>query len=831
MQRKAIWISIFPLLLLLAGMAFADDPGDHSWDWGKYYDAHSALMGAVADAAQQPLADAVVTVSHLGLPPFSKRDTTDAAGIWSVGDLMPGLYIIKAEKPDYLVQYYDHSESLLNARPVTLARKDTLREITFSLSPGAAVSGTVYLADGTTPLAGASVTVSKARDLRDKAILGEAVSGVDGHYRIGGLASGGYLVRASREGYASEYYQEAGQRTLADTVKVTAPNESAGIDFTLDMTSAITGTISAESSGAAIPRAWIVVYNQLTFGGRHAMPAGKARSDDAGRYVLSLKPGTYLVTAEAEGFAAEWFDNVTSADQATPVEVTNGAHAQADFALKSWGGLSGKVTDALTAIPLSGAVIQAFNEEKGLGEKRAFETSSQADGSYAFAGLPTGRYIIVARAAGYLKEYWQEADSLRNATIITMQNGNSVSGIDFTLSTGGRIAGLVIGESDKLPVADARIEVRSLNGRFKATGRSDAAGVYAITGLQNGSYLVSAARAGYVTQWYDSVFTRKEATPIQLQTGQAVTEINFSLGKIPPLPRSISGLIVDDSTGMPVANAMIMAFPVRTFNRPRKALAAEDGTYAISGLAAGKYVLLIEARGYKGEFYNNVRSWKEATLIEVIDAQEVTGIDVGLDPQNKGAYQIAGKVLDGTGTPVEGALVTLTTTEGVVASTATAEEGDYAFENLPADSYALTASATGYSDSSPTAQPLDLGGKINVYSLNLLVATSTTAVQENPALPTTTALEQNYPNPFNPVTRIDFSLAQGSRVRLTIFDMLGREVKRLAEGSLAAGNHQVVWDSTNSHGDKMASGVYFYRLEVQGNSESFTRMRRMVLLK
>jgi len=68
-------------------------------------------------------------------------------------------------------------------------------------------------------------------------------------------------------------------------------------------------------------------------------------------------------------------------------------------------------------------------------------------------------------------------------------------------------------------------------------------------------------------------------------------------------------------------------------------------------------------------------------------------------------------------------------------------------------------------------------------------------------------------------------------VRLTVYDMLGREVKRLADGELAAGSHSAVWDGTNSRGDKMPSGIYFYRLQVQTGTESLTKMRRMLLIK
>ena len=90
------------------------------------------------------------------------------------------------------------------------------------------------------------------------------------------------------------------------------------------------------------------------------------------------------------------------------------------------------------------------------------------------------------------------------------------------------------------------------------------------------------------------------------------------------------------------------------------------------------------------------------------------------------------------------------------------------------------------------------------------------------AVPESFALEQNYPNPFNPSTAIHFALPELSRVRLTIYDMLGREVQRLVDGELGAGIHEVQFNATG-----LPSGTYLYRLETPQGSFS----KRMVLLK
>jgi hypothetical protein len=95
------------------------------------------------------------------------------------------------------------------------------------------------------------------------------------------------------------------------------------------------------------------------------------------------------------------------------------------------------------------------------------------------------------------------------------------------------------------------------------------------------------------------------------------------------------------------------------------------------------------------------------------------------------------------------------------------------------------------------------------------------------SLPLATRLLPNVPNPFNPATVIRFELATAQRVRLTVYDVAGREVAALLDGVRGPGLHVVPWSGTDSRGVRLASGVYFYRL----SAASFSQTRKMVLLK
>lgn len=101
---------------------------------------------------------------------------------------------------------------------------------------------------------------------------------------------------------------------------------------------------------------------------------------------------------------------------------------------------------------------------------------------------------------------------------------------------------------------------------------------------------------------------------------------------------------------------------------------------------------------------------------------------------------------------------------------------------------------------------------------------------DQPSLPAPvhTALHQNHPNPFNPRTTISYDVAAGNQVvQLTIYDLSGREVRRLVDETQPLGQQAVVWDGTDAQQRPVPSGVYLYRLNV--GDESHTR--RMLLVK
>lgn len=118
--------------------------------------------------------------------------------------------------------------------------------------------------------------------------------------------------------------------------------------------------------------------------------------------------------------------------------------------------------------------------------------------------------------------------------------------------------------------------------------------------------------------------------------------------------------------------------------------------------------------------------------------------------------------------------------------------------------------------------------KLLVNERSVAVAETRLSVRGN--LPHEYGLEQNVPNPFNPVTTIRYHIPRTDgpvRATLTLYNVLGQEIKRLVEDDHAAGTYDVVWDGTDDKGCKVSSGIYFYRL----GTDTFVQTRKMVYLR
>ena len=135
---------------------------------------------------------------------------------------------------------------------------------------------------------------------------------------------------------------------------------------------------------------------------------------------------------------------------------------------------------------------------------------------------------------------------------------------------------------------------------------------------------------------------------------------------------------------------------------------------------------------------------------------------------------------------------------------------------------------TGISYSTPGVYEVNLAvansfGSDTITKTSYVVVTNTSGItQTGNEIPEKYFLGQNYPNPFNPVTRIEFKVSSFKFVKLTVFDILGKEVATLVNENLQPGTYQTNFDAGN-----LKSGIYFYKL----STSEFSDVKKMILLK
>jgi len=119
-------------------------------------------------------------------------------------------------------------------------------------------------------------------------------------------------------------------------------------------------------------------------------------------------------------------------------------------------------------------------------------------------------------------------------------------------------------------------------------------------------------------------------------------------------------------------------------------------------------------------------------------------------------------------------------------------------------------------------QAADFHGNNSEFSESLEVTFEPSAIStENVVIPIKDELFQNFPNPFNPSTTIRYILCANSDVKLKIYDLSGKEIRTLVNNVQAAGKYSVVWDGKDGSGLTVSSGIYLYKIQMEGYLKSF----------
>lgn len=402
----------------------------------------------------------------------------------------------------------------------------------------------------------------------------------------------------------------------------------------------------------------------------------------------------------------------------------------------------------------------------------------------------------------------------------------------------GLVAGRVTAKADGKPVmAVVQFMPRNSNGKPSDpntpgtsagyAARTDAEGFYNIELPDLTSYIAyaSAMNGEYLPQYFDHVATPTEATPITIpHNGGAV---NFALKSTPAYNTSLSGT-VRDSAGNGIAGRVVAmqldAGPnggITTTEYARAANTEKDGTYRISNIRPGKYVLLAipATRDFVPGYYVAgqvaARSWKEATIVGVGEIMPAVEYDITVQSRNgmKGYAKLEGYV---KGTPgkikatggfaevdaVPGTLVVAIDPNGNVSDyTFSDPTGWFQLNELAAAQYIIMADKVGYTSFVSTTE-LDYD-KRSAVEMEVPMSKQTSSVEDGAAA--TEMSLSAYPNPTSGNVSVSFSAVAGSG-ELSIINTVGETMLAMPL-NVVDGLNAVTLDAST-----LAEGLYFVRL-------------------
>ena len=669
-----------------------------------------SIAGTVTDnATGLPLSRASVYVTGLA---GVWAANTDSQGHYSVSGLPTGSYELEFWDGGYLPQFYNHHADASNADPLSVTSGQTIPNVDGALSPGATITGTLTDAQTGQPISGETVFADNANGQP----VASASTGSDGRYQLSGLTTGSYEVGFGVYGtgpnYVPGYYNgaqcsatagtstSAGQAQYsgagitctptsagASQVAATESQTTPGIDGAMQPGAVISGTVTDAATNARLQNIAVTVYDSS--GGY----LGQTYTASQGTYFLdSLPAGNYKVGfsngASNFGYLPQYYTAKASLSTADTVTLASAASKTGiDAAMQSGGQVSGTIVDGSTHQPISNVYVAAYDSNGFF----AASASTNSTGKYTLAGLATGSYRIEFQSfsGGYATQYYNGRQTLASADPVSVTIGQTTSGINASLSTGGSITGIVTDATQgNAPVSGISVTAYSYSGNsttYAGSATTDSTGHYSITGLLTGSYKVQFAGGGYVTQFYDGQASTQAAGPVGVTYGQATGNINAALQE----GGSITGTVTDASSQTAVASAFATAYnsqgiPVSA------AFTGSNGTYQISGLPAGSYRVGFNQgsnRNYLPQYYNGQTSLGSASEITVSTGQTTSGIDAALQPGG----QIYGTVTDAsTDAPVSGIWVYAMTTDGqFVTSAPTNSQGAYSIGGLNTGSYSV----------------------------------------------------------------------------------------------------------------------------------------------
>ena len=562
------------------------------------------LGGRVVDPQGAPTAEAHVTVMYVPTESMmgrwgisgSPQDRAQALPLESVTDAQGAFAFESVPAKEVFVAvkaegYAPHISELIKL-PVTGA--------VITLAAGGSVAGRVLQTDTGEPLSGFALRVSGPTSL-DKH---ETTTNESGEFVCASLRPGEYALMPADDTWANA--------ESAPRIKLASGEARQGIDLRVAQSGTIRGRVYNEQTGNGIPGAAVILRKNLMGYGN------SVSTDNNGAYEMrGVPPGEHALAVQMNDRLAS---NPYGDQEAAVLSVKAGAVLEGvDLAVYMGTTVSGRVEYA-DGSPGGSATVFVI-PVAGYGRARVM---ADTNGSFVFSGPANGEQLRLQAFKGTQASAPTEA--------LQVPATGTLEDIVLTLQEGGVIAGVVTNRSGApLPAMNVLVggTANQLQPNFAS---ADDTGSFLVAGLPPGTYTVTAMTQG-------EQGSGDATTTIDLAAGQRVSDVVLIWEKEAPAvgPKgnlTISGRVLD-SAGKPLSDAIVYG-TLNERNMPYTSKSLVDGSFTLSGLAAGAYKLSAIAGGNR--------------TTEPVDAQAgASGIRLTVATQGK----VSGRVLDAaTGKPV-----------------------------------------------------------------------------------------------------------------------------------------------------------------------------------
>lgn len=677
LQRPIGWALAIVLAvtggLVASGPAAAEDP-------------YGSVSGTVVDPDGRPLPGvAIVAVTSTGEWPVSET-TTDASGRYELVVRSTSSFMLEASAwrdRDLARAWWPQARSDADAVILRLAAGEQRAGMDFRMRAGGVVRGTLTAPDGG-PVEGA-IAVHQRTAAGDWSLTARGTSDAAGRFRVTGLADGEYRVQGSSEGrrdLVARWWPSAGSVDAAASIRISESAMLANADIRLASSSSLAGVVR-DPSGAAVAGATLAIEPVGDWQSRRTATttsAGRYRVDGLppGRYRFEITPpeGSPLLPATFAGADGEGFE----------VELAR-SHDGVDLTLPRGGTITGRVT-GIDGAPLRDTTVSTSILRNG-GFYSRVTARTGSDGAYVLQGLPGGDYTVRFEPAstGLRAEWWP--DSRSSGALLAVREGETRTGIDAVLTSGGTIAGRLLDVEGATTTGKAVLLLETSRGSWAELRRVRAGGdgVFAFTGLEPGTYHLRAEpeAPGQLSAWLGGTDAAEARHAIVLGADGTRDGLRLTTASASVVAGAVLGV---DGTARRGAEVALHG----TDGSLQRTTSGADGRYRFEAVRAG---------AYRVEVRPSAADAADGYLSAALDVPSLAAgaaredADVLLDR----GIVLRGHALDRSGAPVS-AIVSLrrAAADGgytTVASFPTGADGAFRFEGSPAGRYYLHVQPTG----------------------------------------------------------------------------------------------------------------------------------------